>query len=134
MPKTLLGMFVLVVIVGLFHMGTVRKKEDPIRNTQTDPVAYKAKQEELKDGPKGAPAPSLKFYEKEEFLIEPPMKDQGIGRGEEVLDEFVESWEDETLDYEEGTLEEDWWFEEWDEEETASSDLDSQLPQPVDNQ
>lgn len=58
---------------GGLNLGTIRKKDDPILNTQTDPIAYKEKMEEIKDGEKGAPMPSVTLYAKEKFLAEGPV-------------------------------------------------------------
>lgn len=55
-----------IILVCLLNMGVIRKNEDPVGDTQTDPVTLKKKLEELKDGPKGAPKPSFKFYIKDE--------------------------------------------------------------------
>ncbi len=60
------------VSIGM-SLGVIRKKDDPILRTQTDPISYQQKMEEEKDGKKGAPAPSFAFYKKSRFLTEPPM-------------------------------------------------------------
>ena len=68
------------IVIGMFmsaafiNLATIRKKDDPIVKTQTDPIAYKTKVEELKEGPKGAPAPTWKLYERPGFLNEPPVQ------------------------------------------------------------
>ena len=62
----------MMIITSLFNMGTVRRKEDPILKTQTDPISYKQKMEEMKDGvPKGAPMPSFNLFPKEKFMADP---------------------------------------------------------------
>ena len=64
----------LFLTASLFlHLAAVRKKEDPILKTQTDPIAYKEKMEEIKDGEKGAPAPSMERYPQSGFLSKPPV-------------------------------------------------------------
>ncbi len=71
--------FCLVLMLTAFfvlHVGSVRKKDDPIRNTQTDPIALKDKMEEIKDGEKEAPLPSFKLYPKSRFLTELPMESE----------------------------------------------------------
>ena len=60
--------------VFILNAGTIRKENDPILRTQTDPISYKQKLEETKDGIKGAPAPSFTYYEKEGFLVKTPMQ------------------------------------------------------------
>jgi len=44
--------------------------------TQTDPITLKAKQEEIKDGVKGAPTPSMVFYGHESFMVDPPYEEK----------------------------------------------------------
>ncbi len=71
----------LALILGAgLNLATIRKKdaEDPILRTQTDPIAYKEKMEEIKDGEKGAPAPSMNLYPKSKFLVSPPLENQGV--------------------------------------------------------
>lgn len=64
----------LMMLLALCQMGTIRRDEDPILKAQTDPIELKQKLEETKDGVKGAPTPSFKYYEKEDFLTRSPMK------------------------------------------------------------
>jgi hypothetical protein len=56
-------------------MGVINKEFNPINENQTDPISLKKKMEELKDGQKGAPTPSFKFFDKEnaEFQTKDPM-------------------------------------------------------------
>lgn len=68
------GLF--IVILASAHLGTIRRNEDPIRNTQTDPIAYKQKMEEEKDGVKGPLAYSVKYNPKDTFFIDPPYMPQ----------------------------------------------------------
>ncbi len=65
--------FVLIA-ASVLHFGAIRKNQDPVRRTQTDPISLKQKQEETKDGIKGAPSPTFEYYEKEDFLTRIPMK------------------------------------------------------------
>ena len=51
-------------------MGTVVKKKDPVRETQTDPVGYQDKLKEEEEGKKGPPAPALNLFPREKFLVE----------------------------------------------------------------
>ena len=74
--------FILVIIASI-NLGTVRKKEDPILHTQTNPIAYKDKMEEIKDGVKGAPSPSFKHYEKNEFLVDPSIENEELDTSED---------------------------------------------------
>lgn len=81
LPRNFLNSFVvlaIVTVVFILNSGTVRKKEDPIRDTQTDPIAYNKKMEEIKDGEKGAPTPSFQYYGGEPFLKSPPVDKKPI--------------------------------------------------------
>ena len=80
MKKAVRVVSTVVVLGSLLNIGTIRKKEDPILKTQTDPIAYKQKMEETKDGPKGAPMPSFNLYPKERFFSDPAV---GDAKGEE---------------------------------------------------
>lgn len=112
----------LLFSVLMLHAGSVRKKDDPILNTQTNPIALKDKMEEIKDGEKGAPSPSFKHYPKSRFLTEPSIEDypnseseapeESLAEGEEPLIEDLGEYEDA-----EEPEEEDWWEEEEDEGE-----------------
>ena len=109
------------------QMGLIRKDQDPIAMTQTDPITYKQKVEETKDGVKGAPAPSFKYYEKEGFLTQSPVNPQGeetvspppsypevseVDLGEEDLGQEENPPAEDSLEEEEtGINEDDWWVE-----------------------
>ena len=74
----------LVLMGTILNLGSIRKQEDPITKTQTEPISLKQKMEEMKDGPKGAPTPSFKLYPKEGFQIEPP-----VAHAEEEIPDHV---------------------------------------------
>lgn len=57
-------------------MGSIRKNQDPILETQTSGILHKDKMEEIKDGEKGAPTPSFKLFDKFGFLAEPPINEE----------------------------------------------------------
>jgi len=61
-----------VCCIALLNMGTIRKQQSAILDTQTGPIKYEDKMEEIKDGVKGAPAPTIQLYPKYAFLIDPP--------------------------------------------------------------
>jgi hypothetical protein len=131
-------------LLVLLHLGAIRKNEDPIAKTQTDPISYKQKLEETKDGVKGAPTPSFKYYEKEEFLVKTPMetgleeKKAAEAREaaevsevdfEEESEESFEVPEDEDLGEETGEAsedEEEWWVED---ETGAGEDESAEYPE-----
>lgn len=68
--------FFLILSAGLFSMGAVTKKQDPITLTQTDPVGYQEKKKEETEGKKSPPLPSMEFFPKERFLLDPPVDEQ----------------------------------------------------------
>ena len=59
------------MLAGL-NLGTVRRTEDPIRDTQTSPILYSQKMEEEKDGKKGPLLYHVKYDPREAFFIDPP--------------------------------------------------------------
>ena len=61
------------VLAGL-NLGTVRRTEDPIRDTQTDGILYQQKMEEEKDGKKGPLMYHVKYNPRESFFIDPPFE------------------------------------------------------------
>lgn len=99
----------LVILIGFLSVGTVVKRKDGIEMTRTDPVAYAEKQKEEREGKKGPPAPSLKIYPKEKFLVEGPVE-----KGKEEVEEPPQP-EEESLDW-------DTWFEEEEEPESESEE------------
>ena len=74
------------MLLSLVNMGTIRRKDDPVKKTQTDPITLKAKTEELKEGPKGAPTPLWNLYPKREFLTDPPTQSVADGLGQTAGD------------------------------------------------
>jgi len=64
----------LIVVFGIaaLNLGTVRRTEDPIRDTQTNPILYEQKKEEEKDGKKGPLMYNVKYNPREAFFIDPP--------------------------------------------------------------
>ena len=85
-----------LVLLSVLNIGTIRKKDDPILKTQTDPILYKEKMEEIKDGEKGAPEPAWRLYPKAKFNTETPMKvgreiqEESKTQGEERIPELGE--------------------------------------------
>ncbi len=63
----------LVLTAAFLNMGVIRKDEDAVLKTQTDPISLKQKIEETKDGVKGAPTPTFRYYDREDFLTRSPM-------------------------------------------------------------
>ena len=68
-----LALFAGLIFSALLNTGTVRKKNDPILKTQTDPIKLKDKLEEVKDGEKGPATPVFSWYGGgNKFMIHPP--------------------------------------------------------------
>jgi len=61
-----------VIAMALLNLGVIRRNEDPVRDTQTDPIAYKQKMEQEKDGVKGPLLYHVKNSPKDTFFIDPP--------------------------------------------------------------
>ena len=61
------------VLAGL-NLAAIRKAEDPIRDTQTNPILYEQKMEEEKDGKKGPLLYSVKNNPRGTFFVEPPFE------------------------------------------------------------
>lgn len=70
---------------SFLSIAAIYKKDDPIVKTQTDPILYEQKQEEIKEGVKGAPQPVWRVYPKYRFLVEPPFTQQREEAPEEQL-------------------------------------------------
>ena len=87
-----LGKFVFLSMMAgivLLNLGTVRKKPNAILRTQTDPIAYKDKMEEIKDGVKGAPQPVWTLYSKGSFLSDPPVEASQMAEAAKMLQEKI---------------------------------------------
>lgn len=65
-------LFIFLSVLAGLNLGTVRKKDNPILNAQTDPILYEQKKEEEKDGVKGPLLYHVKHDPLETFFIEPP--------------------------------------------------------------
>jgi hypothetical protein len=107
-----------LVLSSFFHLGAMLPKDNAeraLKKSRTDPISYKDKMEEIKDGEKGAPSPSMTFYQKEEFLttsaVDTYAETEGIKAQAEDSDEKIDVLADnEVLNLEEE--DEDWWSDE----------------------
>ncbi len=66
--------FIFVSVLAGMSLGSIRKSEDPIRDTQTNPILYEQKKEEEKDGIKGALLYHVNNSPHETFFIDPPFE------------------------------------------------------------
>jgi hypothetical protein len=73
MNKRAVFLIFVSVLAGL-NLGSIRKAEDPIRDTQTNPILYEQKKEEEKDGKKGPLMYNVKYNPRESFFIDPPFE------------------------------------------------------------
>lgn len=89
---------IFVLVLASLSLAAIYRNEDPIRDTQTDPIAYQQKMEEEKDGKKGALLYSVKYNPSDNFLTASPVAEE-----EEVM---------EPVEAEESTLTEASWWEE----------------------
>ncbi len=74
------------VLAGL-NLGSIRKAEDPIRDTQTNPILYEQKKEEEKDGKKGPVMYNVKNNPRESFFIDPPFEKEKGGSSQAIVTE-----------------------------------------------
>lgn len=73
MNKKIIFFIFISVFAGL-NLGTVRRAEDPVRDTQTNGILYEQKMEEEKDGKKGPLLYHVKNSPRETFFIDPPFE------------------------------------------------------------
>ncbi len=81
--------FIFVLGLAAANLGTVRRTEDPIRDTQTNPILYEQKKAEEKDGKKGPLMYHVKNSPYETFFIDPPYEAAKKIPAGEVLTEKV---------------------------------------------
>ena len=118
---------VLIAVLAFSHLGTVRKTKTTLQKTQSDTVTWKQREEELKDGPKGAPTPSFKLYGSKQIMTDPPMTAKteekakaGVAEVSEV--DGIKQDEDWWSDEEAGTEEDASFAEEGEDDEEAQSE------------
>ena len=92
--------FIFLSVLAGLNLGTVRKAEDPIRDTQTNPILYEQKKEEEKDGKKGPLLYNVKNNPRETFFIDPPFESAEKGSPSETAIKEIPQAEAE-----------DWWEE-----------------------
>jgi hypothetical protein len=71
--------FIFLSLLAALNAGSVRKAEDPIRDTQTNPILYEQKKEEEKDGKKGPLMYHVRNNPREAFFIDPPFEKEKEG-------------------------------------------------------
>lgn len=68
-----MSLVALFLVLALMQLGTIRRKDDPMVKAQADPILFKEKMEQEKDGKKEAPMPSFTLYGKQRFLSDSPV-------------------------------------------------------------
>ncbi len=101
MSRKILFFIVVGVLAGV-HVGTVRRTEDPVRDTQTSGIAYKQKMEEEKDGVKGALTYTVKYNPSDTFFVDPPFdaKEKATAREKSVAEKppvLSDWWEEQPV-------------------------------------
>ena len=93
--------FILVSVLAGLNLASIRKAEDPIRDTQTNPILYQQKMEEEKDGKKGPLLYSVKNNPHDNFFSDPPYQSsekvlapKTVPEERVVSAEAVEWWEE----------------------------------------
>ncbi|OQA56500.1 MAG: hypothetical protein BWY42_00982 [Candidatus Omnitrophica bacterium ADurb.Bin277] len=66
--------FIFVIVAAVLNTAAIRRAEDPVRDTQTDPILYKQKMEEEKDGKKGPLMYNVRYNPSDNFLTAPPFE------------------------------------------------------------
>ena len=64
---------ILITVLSAANVASIRRAEDPIRNTQTSPIAFQQKMEEEKDGKKGPLLYHVKYNPEDSFLTGSPV-------------------------------------------------------------
>lgn len=119
MRKTL-GIVIGMLSVALLFSGSIFKKKDAVRLTQTDPIGYQEKQKEETEGKKGAPAPKIRLYPEAGFLSEGPVNWKKKGPSADL--DAESEWEDEG-EFKPGPDSDDTWEEfDWGEEIPATKE------------
>jgi hypothetical protein len=110
------------ILAGL-NLGTVRKAEDPIRDTQTNPILYEQKKEEEKDGKKGPLMYHVKNNPHESFFIDPPFEKAKKNASQEAVTKEATSSADPS----------GWWEEQSTEPQAVPSGetVSEPLPEPL---
>ncbi|MFA7254576.1 MAG: hypothetical protein WC133_00555 [Candidatus Omnitrophota bacterium] len=90
MNRNVLFFIFLSVLAGL-NVGSIRRSEDPVRDTQTNPILYEQKKEEEKDGKKGPLLYHVKNSPRETFFIDPPYEKAKKTVAEEIMTEKAPS-------------------------------------------
>lgn len=73
MNKKILLLIFVSILAGL-NVGSIRRSEDPVRDTQTNPILYEQKKEEEKDGKKGPLMYNVKYNPHAGFLTDLPIE------------------------------------------------------------
>jgi hypothetical protein len=83
--------FIFLSVLASLNLGSIRKAEDPIRDTQTNPILYEQKKEEEKDGKKGPLLYHVQNYPRESFFIDPPFEKEKKSSSQEIVTEKTPS-------------------------------------------
>ena len=123
MNGNILGHIFVICVCACLSIAAIRKKDDPVLDTQTNPIAHKQKVEEVKDGIKGAPTPSFDHFPDEKFHLDPPIDKEdkeNLDLEEPLLDD------DSLIPAADEESESDWnaWLEEEENEFKKSNNMD----------
>ena len=83
--------FIFVSVFAGLNLGSIRREEDPIRDTQTNPILYEQKKGEEKDGKKGPLMYHVKNNPRETFFIDPPFEKEKKKSSKETVTEKTPS-------------------------------------------
>jgi len=126
--KELRLLVIVVVCLSLIHTGKILRKENVVvQKTQTNPIKLTKKMEEIKDGEKAAPQPSMSFYGNEQFLVEPPYRkklEDVMSEAESKIPQIGEPLPENLTGLEEEGVDLSW----WNDEGQAESDPGASVP------
>ncbi len=117
-------------LLAFLNMAAVNKAQDPIRDTQTNPIGLNEKTDELKDGQKEAPKPSMKLYPDQGFLAQSNLSSKNTDEGTAALKDDKSAASDTSMDAADEDANEDKWEAEpsddkWEDESYNQDDEDS---------
>jgi len=82
---------IFLTVLAALNLGSVRKSEDPIRDTQTNPILYEQKKEEEKDGKKGPLMYNVKNSPRANFFTDPPFEKEKKSSSQAIVTEEAPS-------------------------------------------
>lgn len=83
--------FIFLSVLAGLNLGSIRRSEDPIRDTQTNPILYEQKKEEEKDGKKGPLMYNVKNNPRAGFFTDSPIEKEKESSSQELATDEMPS-------------------------------------------